>query len=121
VVAVAAGPAGGRQRRHKHPAGKILFFLVINYEAENAVPPNPDGSLVNNKVPVLRKMAGDFVDATESKYARLDGKPLQDLRVKSPVFAYTLPAENSLYDHYAIAFGDPVYTEPHIVYHLTVQ
>ena len=107
-----AGNIGGDMTRTVTvPRGKILFFPVINYEADNAVPPNPDGSLVNNKVPALRKMAGDFVDATESKYARLDGKPLQDLRVKSPTFAYTLPDENSLYAYYAANY-DPVYGGP---------
>jgi len=114
-----AGNIGGDTTRTVTvPRGKTLFFPVINYEADNAVPPNPDGSLVNNKVPALRKIAGDFVDATESKYARLDGKPLQDVRVKSPTFAYTLPEENSLYHYYAVNF-DPVYDGPQ--YQGTIQ
>lgn len=73
---------------------------------------------MNNKVPALRKMAGDFVDATASKYARLDGQPLQDVRVKSPTFAYTVPDENSLYDYYAANY-DPVYGGPQ--YQGTIQ
>ena len=72
----------------------------------------------HNKVPALRKIAKDFVDATESKYARLDGQPLQDVRVKSPTFAYTLPAENSLYHYYAANY-DPVYGGPQ--YQGTIQ
>jgi len=114
-----AGNIGGRtERTVTVPRGKTLFFPVINYEADNAVPPNPDGSLVNNKVPALRKIAGDFVDATDTKYALLDNKPLQDVRVKSPVFAYTLPDENSLYDYYAANF-DPAYGGPQ--YQGTIQ
>lgn len=114
-----AGNIGGDVTRTVTvPRGKTLFFPVINYEADNAVPPNPDGSLVNNKVPALRKIAKDFVDATESKYARLDGQPLQDVRVKSPTFAYTLPAENSLYHYYAANY-DPVYGGPQ--YQGTIQ
>jgi hypothetical protein len=106
-----AGNIGGDMVRNVTvPADKALFFPVINYEADNAVPANPDGSLVNKKVPELRTMAAAFVDATESKYARLDGKPLSDFRVKSPTFSYTLP-KKSLYAYYAVHY-DPVYDQP---------
>jgi len=96
-----AGTVGANaERTVTVPADKGLFFPVINFEADNAVPANEDGSLVHKSVPELRAMAAEFVDATTSKYARLDGQDLEILRVESPTFAYTLPAQDSLYAYY---------------------
>jgi hypothetical protein len=40
------------------------------------------------------------IDSTTSTYARLNGTPVEIFRTKSPVFAYTVPAENSLYAYF---------------------
>jgi hypothetical protein len=79
------------------PKGKTLFFPVVNFEADNAVAPP-----TNYTVPQLRALAAAQIDSVTSAFAELDGAPLQLFRTKSPTFAYTLPAENSIYEYFGL-------------------
>jgi hypothetical protein len=79
------------------PAGKALFFPVINFEADNAIDPP-----TNNTVPQLRAIAKATIDPVDSSFATLDGEPLEIFRTKSPTFDYTVPDENSLYDYFGL-------------------
>jgi hypothetical protein len=76
------------------PAGKSLFFPVLNFNADNAVDPPTDFS-----VPELRAIARDNIDVVDSTYARINGEDVEVFRTKSPTFQYTLPEENSIYDY----------------------
>jgi hypothetical protein len=93
-----AGTFGGDvMRTVTVPEGKALFFPVINFEADNAVDPPTE-----NTVPQLRALAKAVIDSVTSSYARLDGSPLEIFRTKSPIFDYTVPDENSLYDYFGL-------------------
>jgi hypothetical protein len=93
-----AGTFGGAATRTVTvPRGKGLFFPVANYEADNAVAPP-----TNYSVPQLRALTKANIDGIipSSLFATLDGAPVEFFRTKSPVFAYTLPDENSLYTYF---------------------
>jgi hypothetical protein len=81
------------------PAGKALFFPMVNFEIDNAVDPPTDYT-----VPQLRALARATIDTVNFTYARLDaGTGFMDLeifRTKSPAFDYTVPDGNSLYDYF---------------------
>jgi hypothetical protein len=79
------------------PAGKALFFPIVNIETDNAVDPPTD-----NTVPQLRALAESVIDGVTSMYATLDDEPLEIFRTKSPVFAYRVPDENSIYDYFGL-------------------
>jgi hypothetical protein len=83
------------------PRGKTLFFPIINIETDNAVDPPTD-----NGVPALRALAAATIDAvdTDDLSATFDGQAVEFFRSTSPVFDYTLPAENSVYDYFGL-FG----------------
>jgi hypothetical protein len=81
------------------PRGKTLFFPVVNFEADNAVAPP-----TSYTVPQLRAIAASNIGAVTSTFAELNGAPVEIFRTKSPTFAYTLPAENSIYDYFGL-FG----------------
>jgi len=81
------------------PAGKALFLPIANWDVDNAMDP-----ITYFTVPELRAMAAAYVDGVTGAYARLDGSDLVIRRVKSPVFEYTLPEENSIYDYFGM-FG----------------
>ena len=92
-----AGTFGGPATRTVTvPAGKTLFFPVINSELDNLPFVGSDTPPTNYTVPELRAMAKAYVDATipDSLYAKLDGVPVEFFRTKSPTFSYTLPDEN---------------------------
>jgi hypothetical protein len=77
------------------PKGKAIFFSVVNFEVDNAVAPPS-----SYKVPQLKPLTKDAIDVAAGLSAMLDGKPLDIFRVVSPVFYYTVPEENSLYDYF---------------------
>jgi hypothetical protein len=70
------------------PAGQALFFPILNVESSNADTP-PGGYTV----PQLRALNASVVDTATGMYATLDGNSIAGsiARIKSPVFAYTLP------------------------------
>jgi hypothetical protein len=84
------------------PRGKALFFPIINFETDNAVP-DPQGL----KVPALRQQAADVIDSTTVKTAFFDGNPVLPFRATSPVFDYTLPPQNSIYAYFGPPFIGP--------------
>jgi hypothetical protein len=95
-----AGTSGGDAARTVTvPAGKALFFPVINYDMDNASDPP-----TNYKVPEMRELAKEIIDLVivSSLYARVDGQDLEIFRTKSPVYSYTLPNTNSFYAYFGL-------------------
>ena len=94
-----AGTFGGDVTRTVTvPRGKALFFPVLNIETDNAVDPP-----TNNKVPKLKALAKASIDVATSLYATLDGHDLEIFRKVSPVFHYTVPDKNSIYDYFGLS------------------
>jgi hypothetical protein len=81
------------------PAGKTIFFPVVNWEWDNAFDPPTD-----NSVPELRAIIDELADAVDMDdlIATLDGEPLEIFRTKSPTFGYSPPDEDSLYDYFGL-------------------
>ncbi len=77
------------------PKGKSLFFPLINTDVDNAT--NPP---THYTVPKLRAIAKSNIDAVTNRFATLNGFPVQSSRLKSPVFSYKLPSQNSLYAYF---------------------
>lgn len=78
-----AGTLGGTANRAcTVPAGKAIFFPIINLVAFS---PAPTETTLD-----LRRQAADFVDAAKNLKCTLDGHPcpanLSDLRAQSPIF-----------------------------------
>jgi hypothetical protein len=89
-----AGLEASADRTITVPTGTRLFFPILNSEAD--LPTTATGATT---VEGLRAEAAYFADQVISLYVTLDGQPLQDLtayRTTSPVFSYTLPAEDNL-------------------------
>jgi len=95
-----AGAFGGTfVRSCSVPAGKALFFPVVNQEWDNFVCVEPDSTL---DVAGLRAFAKSVIDLTSGLAVTVDGASVQGLgtglttsyRVTSPVFSYTLPPAN---------------------------
>ncbi len=92
------------------PAGKALFFPVVNAEfstleettnPSTSVPgcgPGPTGLTIN----CLRLAAQAAIDPTTNLAVQIDGRPIRDLkskfRVQSPAFDITLPTNNNLFN-----------------------
>jgi hypothetical protein len=78
-------------------AGKPLFFPILNAEADNLNPATGKEDL-GFTVDQLRAQAKAFTDdAIGNMTTTVDGRPIQNLeqyRAVSPVFSYTLPANN---------------------------
>ena len=81
------------------PPGTTLFLPIINSEWDNlnVVGQPPLGYSLDE----LRAKAAADIDSIQSMSAKLDGRSVQGLsgpdspyRVQSPVFSYTLPADN---------------------------
>ena len=91
--------SGMAERTITVPAGKDLFFPVLNNEADNvAVPPT------NYSVPELRALAAAIVAKTTEYHASLNGVSLKTeiVRVKSPTFSYVLPDEDNISQFFGI-------------------
>jgi hypothetical protein len=75
------------------PAGQWLFFPVINNVWFNT--PNICGQVGSLNVAELRDIAAPFIEASTNMSVMVDGKAIKNLvRIKSEVFATTLPADN---------------------------
>lgn len=84
------------------PAGKALFFPILNYECDNLVTPPVNPNEWN-----LRTCAAEVADLidVDSLKVTVDGKKVKGLerfRAQSPVFNFFLPAGNVV-----VAFGYP--------------
>ncbi|MEW6207829.1 MAG: hypothetical protein AB1631_05640 [Acidobacteriota bacterium] len=77
------------------PAGKALFFPILNFEADNYVCVDPDTNLTIDE---LRDLAKSFMDMATDLECEVDGVPVEDLmgryRAVSPPFEITLPENN---------------------------
>jgi hypothetical protein len=89
--------SGTATRTCSIPAGKVLFFPVINMVDINA--PNLSG--VNQTAKELRAEIAPCLDAVTTLSVEVDGEPIEKLqgkpekfRVKSVVFEVTLPGDN---------------------------
>jgi hypothetical protein len=91
--------SGTAERTITVPAGKDLFFPVINNESDNVVVPP-----TNYSAPQLRSLCAAIVDTTTEVHASLNGVSLKDqiVRVKSPTFSYVLPAQDNIYQFFGI-------------------
>jgi hypothetical protein len=93
-----AGTFLGTATRHiTVPANTALFFPLLNnlgFAPKPAPQPKPD----ENQVPQLRTLAAPFIDGVTELHVTLDGVSLLDFvnRVKSPVFHFTFPDEDSI-------------------------
>ena len=84
---------GQAERTCDVPAGKALFFPILNSEWDNVCPP-VDPPL---KVPQLRKSAADSLAQAQGLAATIDGHEvvhLVNFRVQSPRFAVKIPDDN---------------------------
>jgi hypothetical protein len=93
-----AGTFGGSaERTVTVPKGKALFFPLVNFEVDNAQAPP-----THYTVPQLKPLAKDPIDDAAGLNATLNGQPVDIFRVVSPVFSYTVPKDNSLYDYFGL-------------------
>jgi hypothetical protein len=72
------------------PAGKALFFPILNFEDDRFFPPN------DMTIGQLRAVAASFMDDGANLVLEIDGVSLTvpAFRVQSPVFSVTLPDNN---------------------------
>ena len=85
--------SGSAERTASIPAGKWLFFPVLNFENDNELCLDPDTSFSLGQ---LRKNARDLVDAAIDLIVEVDGAPAPYKRAVSPPFSITLPEDNVL-------------------------
>jgi hypothetical protein len=75
------------------PAGEALFFPVVNYVSFNTPGFCNQGGPMN--AADLRAPAAQFIDGVTSKSVTVDGKAVKNvMRIKSEVFAITVPVDN---------------------------
>jgi hypothetical protein len=87
------------------PAGKALFFPILNTEWDN-VPNN------TYTVDQLYALAAADVGSASGLHASVDGVPVTNLRryrAMSPVFTYTVPATDNFYQFFGLDFAGSVY------------
>ena len=82
--------SGTAERTITVPAGKALFFGVLNSEWDTG------GIGADLKVPELRALAAADIATVTDKYASLDGMPLEMRRITSPIFSYWLPPTDNV-------------------------
>ena len=91
--------SGTAERTITVPSGKAIFFPILNIESDNAaIPPT------SYTVPQLRDLAAASIDSITSLFVTLDGVSLLDsvTRIKSPVFSYTLPDTDNIYQFFGL-------------------
>jgi hypothetical protein len=84
---------GVAERTCDVPAGKALFFPILNAEWDNVCPPNDPPWTV----PQLRQAAAASLAGATGMTATIDGHSVSNVghfRVQSPRFAVTIPAAN---------------------------
>lgn len=93
-LAGVANSSGVVTRNCAMPADKALFIPILNAEWDNAGYDTPQSEAT------LRAIAAGVIDHTDQLTMSIDGKEVQNLtayRTKSPVFFYTMPAEDNVY------------------------
>jgi hypothetical protein len=78
------------------PAGTAFFFPVVNSENDDIFYDRPVS------VRRLRADAAATIDGTFDRHAELNGHALTQARLTSPVFAYTLPDEDNIYQFFGV-------------------
>jgi hypothetical protein len=104
--------SGTAERTITVPAGKALFFPVLDTEFDNSNTPTPAGNLPGNySVPELRALAASTVATTTELHVTLDGVSLLDrvARVKSPSFRYILPTKDNIAQFFGFDFSGPIH------------
>lgn len=107
-LCVTACPVATANRVVDVPAGKALFFPILNAEADNLWDPPTAYSEAE-----LRTFAKANMDSGENIVAEVDGVPIEGLgsslttryRVTSPVFTYHIP-ENNIYSLFGLNFPE---------------
>lgn len=103
-----AGTAGGSVTRNcTLPEGVALFFPVANYvfvDSPNACGQGPDATPVK----VMRAAVEELIDGVTNISVQLDGEPVGRVqRIRSRVFAVTMPEDNFFDAPCATAGGSP--------------
>jgi hypothetical protein len=86
------GAAGNVQRNCKVPEGTTLFFPI--YNSVQIDTPNICGQGPSIPEKDLKAFAKAAVDSATNLSVTVDGKNIKPKRIKSPVFAAVLPADN---------------------------
>jgi hypothetical protein len=79
------------------PYGTSLFFPIVNGVWDNIATDPP------LTVEQLRANVADFINHVTAMHASIDGTPVANLnsyRAKSPVFGYSVPLNDNLYQHF---------------------
>ena len=76
------------------PEGEWLFFPVVNIVNYNS--PNLCGQTGSLGVDMLRSQIAPLIDAAADLSVKVDGQPVNMVRVKSLPFAITVPADSVL-------------------------
>ena len=102
---LASNSGGGTTMRAcSVPEDKLLFFAIItivNVDMPNVCGQGPERDPVN----VLRFRSADFINGATNLLVKVDGKKVKNLqRIRSPIFAITLPEDN-LFDSPCADFG----------------
>lgn len=102
--------SGSAVRTGTVPAGKALFFPILNFEADNLAPPiDPPLDEAG-----LRALAGGIMDTATDLSAEIDGRSVNNLaayRVQSPVFDVTFP-DNNIFQFFGFDVPAGTYSMP---------
>ena len=98
--------SGTATRNIELPSGTPVFFPVVNFEIDNAgIPPTTFSTQE------LRDQAAAFINGVNELHASVDGQAIPGLfsrREISPVFSYTLPANDNIAQFFGVNISGPV-------------
>jgi hypothetical protein len=111
--------SGAATRTITVPAGKPLFFPILNIEWDNVLfrPPYLGGPIIPPpqpnplSVPELYALAADSIGLTTELHATVDGCAIPNLfsyRAKSAPFNFTLPATDNIYQFFGVDISGAV-------------
>lgn len=82
------------------PRGVALFFPLPNVDVDNVGCCGPNVPPTTFNIEQLKQFAASYVDAIPYPYCTDNGKPVPVYRAQSPVFSYTLPAVDNVYQSF---------------------
>lgn len=110
-----AGGPGPLVRNCTIPAGKALFFPVVNYEdseVEETLGYGNPGTTINDLRAIVEPAINEAA-ANNTLLLKIDGSAVRNLgttyRVRSPAFSYTLPDDNIWSFFYGVPFTAGTY------------